>query len=184
MADESKKVSRLNRSFKAANGEMTPRVNGDVVAIHFETPANGKSFEVTLDSFPPAIKVAALAYGLNATIGNAMGNLDDAELGDPDKVRDAIEKRIKSLQAGEWTGERTGGGRPSQVWEAFVAMRTERKSDVSEKRLADLHAQYFEDETGHKSLLANADFATYLAGYKARKKAGKGPVASSADLLA
>src|SRR5689334_22448050 len=119
MADESKKTSRLVRQFRSeGSAELTPRVTEKVVAIVFTTPANGKSIEVPVKSFPASIQAMSLAYGLNATIGNALGNLDKDELEDPDVVMETLQDRVKTLQAGQWASERTGGGRPSMVWQA------------------------------------------------------------------
>ncbi len=184
MADESKKTPRLVRSFRSEGSEdLTPRVTETVIAINFVTPANGKSIEVPLSSFPPGIQKAAMAYGLNATIGNAMGNLESEELDDPDEILEAVQERIKSLQAGKWAGERTGGGRPSIVWMAFTDWRKSNGVKDTEEKLAALRTQWFDDDANFKKLQANPEFSVYLAQFKAsRKKPEAGAV--SADLLA
>lgn len=177
------KTPRLTRQFKAIQtGELTPRVHDNVASIVFTTPANGKSVECPLSSFPEGIQKAAMAYGLNATIGNAMGNLDDAELNDPDKIMDALQERIKSLQAGKWAGERTGGGRPSVIWAAFQAFRAKGGKKDTPETLAAAHAHWFEDEANFKALQANSDFSIFLAQFKASQKKTSGP--ATADLLA
>lgn len=178
------KASRLVRSYRSkGSADLTPRVTETVEAIHFVTPANGKSVDAVISSFPAGIQAAALAYGLNATIGNALGNLDDHDLEDPDRIMDAIQERIKSLQAGKWAGERTGGGRPSIVWMAFQAWRTSKGVKDTPEKLAALHTQWFEDEGNFKKLQANPEFAKYLVDFKASRKAPAATVAS-ADLLA
>ncbi len=178
------KASRLVRSYKSVgSADLTPRVTENVEAIHFVTPANGKSVDAVISSFPEGIRSAALAYGLNATIGNALGNLDDSDLEDPDRIMDAIMERIKSLQAGKWAGERTGGGRPSIVWMAFQAWRASKGVKDSPEKLAALHTQWFDDDTAFKKLNANPEFAKYLVDFKASRKKPE-TVSATADLLA
>ena len=178
------KTSRLVRQFKSSKGELTPRVHEDVVTLVFSSPdVNGKSIEVPLSSFPEGIRNAAMAYGLNTTIGSAMGNLEDAELDDPDHVIGAISERIKSLQAGKWAGERSGGGRPSIIWMAFVDWRRSKGVKDDEAKLASLHTNWFEDETNFKKLQANPEFAVFLAGFKASRKKPDAQ-AANAELLA
>lgn len=182
MATDSKKTPRLVRQFKnEGSDELTPRVKENTIAIVFTTPANGKRVEVPVSSFPQGIRNAALAYGLNATIGNAMGNLEDGELDDPDEIMEAINGRVSDLQAGKWAGERTGGGRPSMVWQAFQEFRKSSGKKDDEATLQKLHAQWIEDEANQKALLANVDFAPFFAKFKAaRNKKGS----ATADLLA
>lgn len=178
------KTPRLTRQFKAIQtGELTPRVHENVASIVFTTPANGKSEEVPLSSFPEGIQKAAMAYGLNATIGNAMGNLDDKQLEDPDEIMKALRERIKSLQAGKWAGERTSGGRPSLVWEGFQAFRKSKGLNDNEAKLAALHTQWFEDAENFKKLMKSYPaFTVFLAQFKAeRKPADAAPVS---DLMA
>lgn len=181
MAD-SKKTPRLVRQFRnEGSDELTPRVKENTVAVVFTVPANGKRVEAPISSFPKGIQTAALAYGLNATIGNAMGNLEDGELDDPDEIFDAIQTRINDLQAGKWTGERTGGGRPSLVWMAFQEFRKSKGQKDDEAKLAALHANWIENEANQKALCANEEFAPFLAKFKAsRSKKGS----ATADLLA
>lgn len=181
MAD-SKKTPRLVRQFKnEGSDELTPRVKENTIAIVFTTPANGKRVEVGVSSFPQGIRNAALAYGLNATIGNAMGNLEDGELDDPDEIMEAIQGRVSDLQAGKWAGERTGGGRPSMIWQAFVEFRKSKGQKDDEAKLASLRTHWFEDDANFKALQANPDFSVYLAQFKASKKKTTTP---TADLLA
>ncbi len=189
MADESKKTSRLVRKFKSeGSADLTPRVTMNASGIVF-TVANGKSVEANLADFfggvlPPAgIGRACAAYGLNATIGGATGNLDGEDLSDPDEVLDAITSRINTLKAGNWASERTGGGRPSMVWAAFQEFRQSKGIKDTPEKLSALHAQWFENEENHKSLLKNAEFSAFLAAHKA-KKAKPGVAAANADLLA
>ena len=189
MAAQSK-TSRLVRSFRSeGSADLTPRVTMNVTHVHFETPANGKSVEASLAEFfggqlpPPGIGRAAAAYGLNTTIGNALGNLEGDELNDPDEIMEAIRDRIETLKKGQWASDRVGGGRPSIVKMAFFDWRKSKGVKDSDEKIASLTAQWFEDETNFKKLQANPEFAVYLAQFKAsRKKPEAG--AAAADLLA
>ena len=89
---------------------------------------------------------------------------------------------MKALSAGRWTAEHRGGGRPSQVWQAFVDYRTENKADVSPKRLDALRAQYFDNEANFKLLQKDPLFSVYLAQWKARNT--KADAVDSKALLA
>ncbi len=183
MATQSK-TSRLVRSYKSVGSDThTPRVTETVESIHFAVADGAKSVDAVINSFPAGIQRAAMAYGLNATIGNALGNLDEKQLDDPDQVLDAIRERIQSLQAGKWAGERTGGGRPSIVWMAFQAWRSSKGVKDTPEKLEALHKNWFEDEGNFKKLQANPEFAKFLVDFKASRKAPAATVAS-ADLLA
>lgn len=189
MADESKNASRLVRQFKSVDGALTPRVTENAIGVVFTTPANQKSTEVSLADFcggnlpPVGIGRMMLAYGANTTIGNALGNLDKTELDDPDEVMSALRDRIELLKAGKWASERVGGGRPSMVWQAFQEFRQSKGQKDDEVKLAALHAQWFDDDANNARLLANAEFAAFLASFKAKRKK-PAEAAQSADLLA
>ncbi len=183
------KISRITRRFKSESDPegKSARTSNDVTHIIFTT-ANGKVLEIDLKtmfggSLPPvSVGRAAAGAGVSNAVGGA-GLADDVNTDDPDEVMEAMVERNKALSAGRWTAEHRGGGRPSLVWLAFVEWRKSKGNNDNEAKLAALRAQWFENEDNFKAMQKNAEFAVYLANYKA-KNAKPSAGSATADLLA
>lgn len=183
---EAKRATRIVRSFmNESGGDPTPRVKADTVAIIFKTAANDKSTTVKLSDFgtlpSPGMLRAAAAFGLSTNIGNAGLQVGEEHLDDPDALMEAISLRVKELQAGEWTSPNRGGGRPSLVWEAFIAFRQAGKAPTDDAAMAKFKDK-MDDPDWIKSLHANERFEAIFNKIKASKS--KVAPASEKDLLA
>src|SRR5262245_51132633 len=114
------RAERIKRQFRSEGStELSARTTLNATHVLF-TVGNGKTLEVDLaqlfgGTLPPAGPGrACAAFGAAQTIGNAgLTGVDEEDRGDPDEIYGALVDRFKSLQAGRWTAEHRGGGRPS-----------------------------------------------------------------------
>ncbi len=182
------KTSRITRRFRSESDPSgkAARTSNDVTHIIFTT-ANGKELEVDLKAMfggtlpPPSVGRASAGAGISNAVGGA-GLADDVNTDDPDAVREAMEERIKALNSGRWTAEHRGGGRPSNVWLAFIEWRKSKGQNDNDAKLAELRAHWIDDENNLKRLNKNPEFAAFLANFKAKASKDSGP--ATAELLA
>lgn len=146
----SKKPRTIAREFSAGDGAWHPRVMAEVTAIRFTTKS-GHEVLAELGSFPEHIIRMAAAFGLNTTIGNNAGGLDDEA-----EILEALEGRLADLQAGNWAAERQGGPRGSDIVEAVARVYRDAGAEYPESARQELSRKLYAEEIKPAAVL-NSD---------------------------
>ena len=104
--------------------------NHETGSVSFDF-GNGRSFTATLANLPDNIKQALMVHGLSQKLGDSYsGALKAVSDGEADTVEQYAEECVQSvyatLQAGQWSATRTGGGsapRTPMVVEAIARVQ-------------------------------------------------------------
>lgn len=162
------KIRTIGRSFSEDGTEWFPRVMPNVTMLRFQT-AGGHTLDVNLADLPEHIIRQAAAFGLNTTIGNAAGGVEDEA-----DIIDALEDRIASLTAGNWAAERQSGPRGSDIVDAVARVYKDAGKDYPEAARNDLMQKLYSKELKPQAVL-NKDprIAAAYAAIKAERQAAR-----------
>lgn len=172
----SKREKVSQRTFKNKEGEYTSRVGTDSLGFKVELLGSGAVIEKQLKDFDPGIINAAALFGLVTSITNTFGGISD-----PDEMAEAMDARLETLLAGEWSAERQTGPRTSDLLEAYVAFRSKNGKDTDDAKRESFLNDLKSGAAKAKDLLNdNPGLAAEFAAIKARRAAERAAKAAEA----
>lgn len=154
MANDSESTSRrLNRLYKAADGEVSKKLTPDVEAFIVETIQGGHRLECPLADLGPLPPVGparqAMAFGLNTVLGNELaGDKSTNPQGWIAKIAD----RWEAIKEGEWSEGRQGP-RVKWIMEAWARYYTKKGKAPSEDQTAKMRKMLLAGEPTPAALL-------------------------------
>lgn len=117
----SKKVAKCERQFIDADGGVHARAFEGVAAVRLHFVESGNDLLMPLNELPDGIIRAAAAFGLNTSVGNTFGAIED-----PDEALEIAAARWETLKSGQWTSDRVTGPRIGDLIEAMCRLREEK----------------------------------------------------------
>lgn len=173
----SKRKEVSKRSFKNQDGTYTSRATPDTIGFKIEILEDGEvahTIERDLGKFDQGVLRAAAAFGFVTSITNTFGGVK----GPIEEVISAAEDRLAVFDEGDWTGERQGGPRTSQLLDAAIEVRKDAGKETSEEWKAKFQAALKADENYAKELQKDPMFAAKLAAIKAKAAAERATAAA------
>ena len=168
------KREKADRIFLDSNGKEFPRTFEGVQAVEFRFK-NGHKLHMPLDSLPEGILRAAAAFGINTSVGNTFGAIEDLE-----DALEAAESRWEQLCRGVWSAERSTGPRTGDLLEALCRALAGIGKRVTEADREGLEKQ-LEDAAFAKSVGSDPQVAVHLAAIRKERAEERARKALEAD---
>ena len=187
-ATKSKRARILTRLF-LHDGEEHPKpraglnVNTIIFKYEDETETRVPLAPFFGGTLPPAsVGRAAAAFGINTSAGNTIGTLEKDDDGNvhPADVKEAVEDRLKTFEAGRWADEAAGVGPGTTLrLDTLVKFKTEvLKSEATDEWVKTMRQKLEDDKDWWKTLMSDPSFRSVHEALKAERATARAKAAA------
>lgn len=170
---------KLQRLYRNKNGEEVTKLTGDATHCVWVVIKTKERVELELGALSDAMKTCAMAFGINTSVGNVAGPIED-----PAKMAAALRDRVETIMEGEWRSGREGGPRVKGVIEAWATYFAAKGTEVSDAQREALKAKIVAGEVTVDGLLGipgiKAAYDKAIAD-EAAKRAAESAAAATGD---